>query len=219
MSGVGPVRAPCADEEITTARLAIRLVREEDLPSLLEINADDTVTPVGRRLPVDDLPRGPWSPLSAWLAPHPQPAALAGQVEARLMVRIERTMVEQPATLMLTTAPAFADYAAAAPAVRLRPLRFAAASDARVVVWGTPLPPVPGRRYADREGVAVPCGFAWSPPLEPAVLRALLGLAAGDLALFHEDGSYEHVTADAFARAGRAAARATRAALHPGGTP
>lgn len=44
MSGVGPVRAPCADEEITTARLAIRLVREEDLPSLLEINADDTVT-------------------------------------------------------------------------------------------------------------------------------------------------------------------------------
>jgi RimJ/RimL family protein N-acetyltransferase len=44
MSGAGPVRAPCADEEITTARLAIRLVRQEDLPSLLEINADDTVT-------------------------------------------------------------------------------------------------------------------------------------------------------------------------------
>jgi ribosomal-protein-alanine N-acetyltransferase len=44
MSGAGPVRAPCADEEIRTSRLAIRLVRQEDLPSLLEINADDTVT-------------------------------------------------------------------------------------------------------------------------------------------------------------------------------
>ena len=181
------------------------------------VNADESVTIVGRQLPADDLPRGPWSALSAWLSPHPQPAALAGQVEARLSLRVERTGIEQPATVLLTTAAAFSDYAAAAPAVRLRPLRFAAASDGRVVLWGTPLPPMPGRRYADREGVAVPCAFAWSPPLEPAVLRALLGLAAGDLALFQEDGSYEHVGADAFARAGRAAARASHAALQMGG--
>jgi len=38
------MRAPSADDEITTQRLSIRLVREKDLPSLLEINADDTVT-------------------------------------------------------------------------------------------------------------------------------------------------------------------------------
>ena len=180
------------------------------------VNADESVTPVGRALPVADLPGGPWSALSTWLAPHPQPAALAGRVGARLSLRLERAETEQPATVLLTTAAAFADFAAAAPAVRLRPLRFAAASDGRVVLWGTPLPPMPGRRYADRAGVAVPCGFAWSPSLEPAVLRALLGLATGDLALFHEDGSYEHVGAGAFARAGRAAARATAAALKTG---
>jgi len=181
------------------------------------VNADESVTAVGRQLPADDLPRGPWSALSDWLAPKPQPAALAGQVEARLSLRVERAGTEQPATVLLTTAAAFADYAAVAPAVRLRPLRFAAASDGRVILWGTPLPPMPGRRYADRDGVAVPCGLGWSPPLEPAVLRMLLGLAAGDLALFHEDGSYEHVGADAFARAGRPAARATAAALQTGG--
>ena len=181
------------------------------------VNADESVTPVGRQLPTGDLPGGPWSALSAWLAPRPQPAALAGRVEARLALRIERTGAEQPATVLLTTAAAFADYAGAAPAVRLRPLRFAAASEGRVVLWGTPLPPMPGRRYADHDGVAVPCGFGWSPPLQPPVLRALLGLAGGDLALFHEDGSYEHVGADAFARAGRAAARATAAALRTGG--
>jgi RimJ/RimL family protein N-acetyltransferase len=38
------MEAPSADHEITTARLALRLVREEDLPSLLEMNADDAVT-------------------------------------------------------------------------------------------------------------------------------------------------------------------------------
>jgi RimJ/RimL family protein N-acetyltransferase len=38
------MQAPSADHEITTQRLALRLVREEDLPSLLEMNADDAVT-------------------------------------------------------------------------------------------------------------------------------------------------------------------------------
>lgn len=38
------MQPPSADEVITTPRLAIRLVREEDLPSLLEMNADDSVT-------------------------------------------------------------------------------------------------------------------------------------------------------------------------------
>jgi RimJ/RimL family protein N-acetyltransferase len=38
------MEAPSASDQITTPRLALRLVREEDLPSLLEMNADDCVT-------------------------------------------------------------------------------------------------------------------------------------------------------------------------------
>ena len=39
------------------------------------VNADESVTAVGRQLPAADLPPGPWSPLSDWLAAHPQPAS------------------------------------------------------------------------------------------------------------------------------------------------
>ena len=189
------------------------------LPGALRyaINSDERVTEFGRRLPSGELPPGPWVPLSAWLELRPQPAALAGVVEGRVTLRVERSEVEQPATVLETTVAAFADWATAAAAARLRPLRLAASADGRALLWGTPLPPIPGRRFYDRDGVAAPCGFALAPALEPTVIRALLKLSRSDLVLFQEDGGYELVAAESFTRATRAAARATRDALAAGG--
>jgi hypothetical protein len=124
-------------------------------------------------------------------------------------LRLERAHEERPATLLLTTLAAWSAYATSAPAARLRPLRFAVAADGRAIVVGAPLPPIPGRRFAERDGIAVPCGFAWDPPVEPAVLREVLQLDAGDLALLDESGACEHIESAHFARASRAAVRAT----------
>jgi hypothetical protein len=174
----------------------------------------DTVTELGRRLPGGELPADVrWSPLSAWAEVKPQPAALGGEPPRRASLRLERVDTEQPANILVTTVEAFADYATAAPLVRLRPLRVAASSDGRAILRGDPLPPLPGRRYAERDGLAAPCGFGFSPALESAVLRRLLDLTPDDLALFHEDGSYERIDASSFARASRGTARATLAAL------
>ena len=180
------------------------------------VGDDDAVTEFGRRLPADVLPGSQWSELSAWLAPFPQPAALPGVLSAKAPLSIVRGAVELPATVLVTTVIAVAEYATSAAAVRLNRLQLAAAADGRAVLRGDPLPPLPGRRYADEDGVAVPCGFALVPQLGAAALRALLGLGDGDLALFHEDGTYEHVAASSFTRATRGAARATRDALAAG---
>jgi hypothetical protein len=178
----------------------------------------DTVTEMGRRLPTGELPADAhWVPLSSWAAIKPQPAALSGTPPERATLRLERAGSEQPATVLLTTIRAFADYATSAPLVRLRALRVAACADGRAILRGDPLPPLPGRRFAEREGIAAPCGFALSPPLEPAVVRALLDLSPDDLALFHEDGTYERIDASSFARASRGTARATLAATNTGG--
>jgi hypothetical protein len=104
---------------------------------------------------------------------------------------------------------AWARWAGAAALVRLARLRFAASSDGRVVVHGAPLPPLDGRRFTQTEGVAVPCGLAWSPPVGGPVLRELLGLREGDLALFEPGGTYELIEASAFVPASRSAARRT----------
>src|SRR5207248_2131641 len=117
----------------------------------------------------------------------------------------------RPASVLVTALADWVAYATTVPAIRLRPLRFAAAADGRALVRGTPLPPIQGRRYTEAAGLAVPAGFDWSPPVEPAVLRKLLGLGDGDLALFDEDATYERIDASQFARATRSAARATAA--------
>ena len=44
---------------------------------------------------------------------------------------------------LLTTWPQWLAYATAAPEIRLRGLRFAVAADERVLLLGTPLPPIP----------------------------------------------------------------------------
>jgi hypothetical protein len=157
-------------------------------------------------------------PLSSWAATKPQPAALSGKPPAPATLHLVRVATELPATVLLTTARAFAAYAVAAPLVRLRHLRVAASSDGRAVLRGEPLPPLPGQRYAEHEGIAVPCGFGFSPALEPAVVRTLLDISPDDLALFHEDGSYERIDASSLTRASRGAARATLAALTTGGS-
>lgn len=168
-----------------------------------------TLTPRGARVPAGTLPAGPWAPLAEWLAPAAQPAALAGQVGQLASLRLQRTGREETASALVTSLAEWTGYACDAPVVRLRPLRFAACGDGRTLVHGTPLPPIAGRRYVERGGVAVPSGFVLAPALDPASLRALLGVGRGALALFDEDGSYERISADDFVAASRAAARAT----------
>jgi hypothetical protein len=173
------------------------------------VSPDRRLTPIGARVPTGTLPAEGWRPLSSWLVPAPQPAALAGELPSSVDLRLVRTDRERPATVLMTTLADWVVYATTAPAVRLRPLRFAAAADGRALVRGTPLPPIQGRRYAEAAGVALPLGYEWAPPVEPAVVRKLLGLEEADLALFDEDGSYERIDAGQFARATRSAARAT----------
>ena len=90
------------------------------------------------------------------------------------------------------------------------------ASDGRVAVCGQPLPPLPGQRWVEREGIAVPAGWHWSPPVEATVVRAVFGLQAGDFALWQTDGTWQRIRAADFLPAGRAAVRASAEGLRNG---
>jgi MoxR-vWA-beta-propeller ternary system domain bpX2/FtsH ternary system domain X7 len=172
------------------------------------------LTPDGARIPRGSLPDAEWQPLSAWLTPAPQPPAFAGRTDRRVTLRLVRADHEEPATVLVTTLNEWCAYASNAPLVRLRRLRFATAADGRTAVRGDPLPPVPESRYVERDGVAVPCGFRLSPDVDAPTVRKLLATEADDLALFHDDGSWERIAAADFVAAARGAARATVQAAH-----
>ena len=168
---------------------------------------DGQLLPEGRRVPRGRVPSGPWMPIDRWIVLSVPPGQFAGRTEESVPLRLVRSAIETEAAVLLTTAETWAAYAIEAPQVRLDRWRFALAADRRVAVHGRPLPPLPGSRWVEEQGIAVPAGWTWSPAVAATVVRGAFGLAAGDVALWHEDGSWEHIRADDFVKASRSAVR------------
>lgn len=168
---------------------------------------DGQLREVGHRLPRGRLPDGPWVALAEWLSVALPHGALGGVCDDRVRLALVRSPRPEAANLLLLDVSCFAAYAATAPQVRLDRWTLAASSAGRVAVRGVPLPPLPGEQFVEREGLAVPAGWTWTPPVEAAVLRTVLMLAAGDVALLHADGTWQRIAAQDFVRATRSAAR------------
>lgn len=173
----------------------------------------DLLRPVGARVSRGRLPDGEWMPLSHVLQFGPQTAALPGQRSSPVTLRLVRRAIEQPANALLTTLETWTEWAALAPEVRLKRLTFAADCGGRVIVRGTPLPPLPGTPLVEDQGVTVPCGYAWEPAVSSATVRSLLGLTETSMALWMPEHPPEFIAADQFVCATRSAVRLTSAQM------
>jgi hypothetical protein len=180
---------------------------------------DEELVPHTQLLPVARLPRTlDWLPLHELFAVDRPTPALPGSKPAPIKVTIVRSDTLRPAAMLRASLASWADYVSTAPGVRLRGLRFAATAD-EVLVAGEPLPPLPGVRLWEGEGVVVPCGWTWSPPVDARTLRRALALRDHDVALFAEDGTWQYVPAEGFGAARRSAVRRTAAANRPEAAP
>lgn len=176
---------------------------------------DGQLIPHGCRVPQGRLPEGTWQALSRWLGVKLEPAALAGRLTDVVALRLVPSTIEHPAAVLVTSSEAWTTFAQEAPQVRLSCLRFARGTSSDVVIRGTPLPPLPGRRYCESDGIAIEAGWAWSPSVEAKVLSRLFKLSANALVLLHADGTWDHLRADDFVAASRSAARLTAGEAHP----
>ncbi|HEY1065545.1 MAG TPA: hypothetical protein VGE52_05535, partial [Pirellulales bacterium] len=194
------------------------------------VAGDGQLTPLGARVPNAYLPQTTWKPLTELARLKLQTAGLAGRGIEGSRLRLVPSSDERAAGALLASARDWAEYAKRAPEVRLDRLAFAAASDDRVLIWGQPLPSIPGQRLTESDGVFVPCGYAFAPAIDAKLVRRVLNLPPEDLALFlvpiaeatsalvdaegqpsdsPEQSGWERVPRDAFVRATRAAVRAT----------
>jgi hypothetical protein len=171
--------------------------------------ADKQVVRIGCTVPSGQIPEGPWDALDRWLQLVLPRAILPAQVPARSRFRLVRTASERSANLLWTSLEVWLDYTVVAPQVRLDRLSFATSSDRLALIRGVPLPPLPGTRFVEIDGVAAPVGWAWSPNINPRALRPLLRLSQQDLAVFTLDGFCEVICGDEFVRATRSAVRLT----------
>jgi hypothetical protein len=185
----------------------------------LRVLPDGQLVPDGRLVPSGYLPQGPWTGLAQWLAPELPTPALSGRINQRVPVRLVRSRWLADPNVLMTSSQLWQDYAVWAPQVRLDRWAFAVGPRSDVVVRGEPLPPIKGRRFVERHGVAVAAGWTWTPPVEAAVLSQALKLREGDLALLHADAEWDFVRGDDFVRASRSAVRRSAVQREDGGMP
>lgn len=171
---------------------------------------DRRLVRVGALVPCGRLPEGTWSPLRERLPILlPRPGEAAPRLPAPTKLALVRSGEPVEPNWLQTSLAEWTAYVVAAPQVRLARWTFSASPDGRVVVRGAPVPPIAGARFVERSGLVVPAGYAWTPAVEPEVVRAALGLAAGDFAWFTVDGAWRVISAGDWVQASRSAVRLT----------
>jgi hypothetical protein len=163
----------------------------------------------GRRIPSGRLPELSWVPLNAWLQVEVPVAALPAHEPQPVPLHLVRSTSERAPELLLTGLEDFQRFAAQAAQVRLERLQFASDSQGNVLVRGTPLPPLPGKRFVLHGGVAVPAGFVWQPATSDEVLARQFNVSGHDLVLWNEDGTFLRLHGEQFVAATRSAVLAT----------
>lgn len=181
---------------------------------------DDRLRRLGSLLACDRLPPLQWQPIASWariqLPRFVSPAETDSDPEPPSGIRITlgRSAQEVAPNALLTTLTHWSRFGAEAPALRFHGLQFAANDAGQVFVAGEILPPLPGKYYSVRDGMAVPAGFAVQPSVEPEMLRQRLGIPAGSLLIFFEDGSFTSIHVEQWVSATRSAILATGAEVN-----
>ena len=163
----------------------------------------------GAFVPHGWLPEGPWLELKNWITLTLDPPAFAGRLDNRTFVKLVRAAAEETPSVIQTTMDSWHDFGTAASQVRLDKWYFAVSEDGRVTIRGIPLPSIAGLRYFEKQGIAVPLGWTWSPAVDAGTLRELFDLHPNDLVLLQPDGTCQKIRADNFVGAGRSAIRVT----------
>lgn len=164
--------------------------------------------PVDSELPSKVLPRDlTWVPLSEMIVPgevSPTPPVTRPVQPAPLQL-VRGGNPEIP-NLLRTSRTVWKDYAVTAPKIRLDRLHFAV-SPGEVFVRGMPLPPISGQMYFERDGIALPAGFRFSPDAAPGIVAASFGLGPREIAIFSPNGIVEKIGAEMFLPATRESVR------------
>lgn len=172
----------------------------------------DALRANGSRIPVGRFPNISWRPLATWSQVQAA-AALPGEQPPRVRLRLVRSSHEAAPSVLKTTFDAWMDFTLSAGAIRLAPLRFAVSASGAVIVAGRPLPPLPGRQFVEREGIAVPAGFSWQPAVEAEVVRRAFQASGDALVIWDEDDSFIRLHAEQLLPASRSGVRASATAL------
>lgn len=186
-------------------------LRIKQLPGLHTYTLDeqDHLFPPGALTPVAKLPALSWQPLSQFITVELPVSAMPGKISQRHTIQLVPAQKMEPGEALLTDLVTWKAWAEQAPLVRLQPLIFAVSENDRVLIMGTPLPPIPGKEYILRDTILLPGGYDFDPPITAVLLETQVNPHKDAWLLFDSNGQWQMISKDCFVPATRSAVRLT----------
>ena len=166
--------------------------------------ATDSLTPIGK------LPEINWKPLSGFLPVVMPVSAFPGTSERKAKLRLIEKEQPQESKAMITSLTIWKKYGESALELKLQRLIFAVSSEDEVLIWGTPLPPIPGREYWKKGQIFLPNGYDFEFSHLGKVVERKLNLTNKSMILFQKNGQFSIIPEHYFVKATRSAIRLTQ---------
>ncbi len=191
------------------------LIRRIPWEAFYEVFEGDRIRRPGRILP--ELADGKlpgsgseeWRPLAEILVPSLPTSPFPGRAPVPVSIQLRPDTTVREVSFLEATTQDWLAFANEASEIRLRNLIWALdpVHPETVLIRGAPLPPVPGKRWVEDNGVVVPAGQRWWPAVSAETLRKALGVAATELALLGLDGRWSRMPRTAWLPGNRSTIR------------
>ncbi|WP_153796014.1 hypothetical protein [Foetidibacter luteolus] len=191
-----------------TEEIAIEI---KQLPVKKKFLKDDSnrLYPPGLPVPVDVLPALNWQPLQEFVPVKVPVAALPGNIETGIPIKIVASAKERKGEALVTTLSLLKAFAETAPEARLEAIVFAVSENKEVLLMGNPLPPMPGREYWLLHDILLPCGYDFDLPALAVLISEKLIKNKEAFLLFDDRGTWQKIDKSFFVKAARSAVRLT----------
>jgi len=175
-----------------------RMLRNIPWDVFYEIIEEGGLRNAGCLLPEGKLPDGKWQTLEAVIGPSVSTPALPGKLAGKAAIGLRPDDAFREANLLQAGMRDWLAFGNRASEIRLQRLIWALDTTCpeSVLIRGTPLPPVPGARFVEENGVAVPAGFTWWPKVSAESIRSALRIPSTELAILQAADPSAEVTSN-----------------------
>lgn len=183
----------------------------QQLPAMRRFRVDEkgSLFPLKGLTPVGKMPTLNWLPIASFVTVDLPVAALPAQIQDTVTAKLIRSKEMEEANFLLLPWKLWQEYALATSNIRLKPLTFAVSEQGEVVVYGKPLPPLPGRLFWQTKQILLPAGWAFEYPIIAEILTSTHLKKKNTLLLYQAEGLAELPAKEDFMQASRSAIRKT----------
>jgi len=173
------------------------------------LNENELLFPEGSKTPTQKLPVFEWMQIKQFVPVTMPVSAMPGSSPPTTTITLSRTELIKETHALLVNLSAWKTYAESAPETRLRPLQFAVSAQNEALIYGQPLPNIPGQAYWLNGQMLLPAGYDFDPPIVARLIAAQQAEDQPAFMLFNSDGSWQLITYNMFKPARRSTVRLT----------